>query len=427
MDGVPRPTYFRLMDTRHPALPRAQLLINQRRFRLAEEELRRGLADEPENAMMHAQLALCMVEEPARAAQALAAAKAAVAYAPNDATMWHALARVAERCGKVNEAELAAATALSLAPRTTLLLLNGAALLLERGWYRAALRLAERALEIAPNDANALMTAGALRSRMGLHNRARADFDRALALEPDDKAVQANAGWAALRRGDAEAAVRHFRTSLRLDPEEPRSQRGLREAMRARNPAYGFYLRLSLGLQRLPAFFKWVAVAFSFMILFAVSLDVLPPLPLLALQVTVLTLTVLIWTAPPLADLLLLRSAEGRQALDPMRKASAVGTAALLAVAAALGVAHQLRPSGAVALAAILAVQFTIPLSTAPRTRPGRQRMVFGAIVGLLAVFAIISLFRFAQRQDDAVLWLMASAAGLLYADVLAEYLPGRR
>ncbi|HEY0025866.1 MAG TPA: hypothetical protein VGB24_23455 [Longimicrobium sp.] len=415
------------MHTRHPALDRAQLLINHRRFQLAEDELRRGLGDEPENAMMHAQVALCMVEDPARAAQALEAAKTAVAYAPNDATVWHALARVAERCGKVNEAEHAAAMALSRAPRTAVLLLNGAQLLLARGWYRAALGLAERALEIAPNDANALMTAGALRSRMGLHNQARANFERALALEPDDKAVQANAGWAALRRGDAEAAVRHFRTSLRLDPEEAKSQRGLLEALRARNPAYGFYLRLSLGLKRFPAFLKWVVVAFSFLFLFAVSLGFFPPRPLLALQVTGLTLTVLIWTAPPLADLLLLRSAEGRQVLDPVRKAAAVGTAALLAVAAALGVAHQLRPSGAVALAAILAVQFTIPLSTAPRTRPGRQRAVFGALVGLLAVFAIISLFRFAQRQDDAVLWLMASAAGLLYADVLAEYLPGRR
>ncbi len=48
MDGVPRPTYLRLMDTTHPALARAQLLINHRRFRLAEEELRRGLAEETE-------------------------------------------------------------------------------------------------------------------------------------------------------------------------------------------------------------------------------------------------------------------------------------------------------------------------------------------------------------------------------------------
>ena len=56
------------------------------------------------------------------------------------------------------------------------------------------------------------------------------------------------------------------------------------------------------------------------MILFAVSLGVLPPRPLLVLQATVITLTVLIWTAPPLADLLLLRTEEG---LDPVRKASA--------------------------------------------------------------------------------------------------------
>lgn len=427
MDGAPRPTYLRPMHSTHPALDRAQLLINGRRFRLAEEELRRGLADEPENAMMHAQLALCMVEDPARRKEALDMARLATAYDPGNATMWYALSRVADRVGEVREAESAAATALSLAPDAPVVLLEAARLLMEDQRFRAAMTLVERALAIDPDDEAAQMLAGAVRSRQGMHARARAHFDRALELSPEDHAVQGNAGWAALRRGDAEAAVRHFRTSLRLDPEGAKSQRGLREAMRARNPAYGFYFRLSLALQRFPAFFKWVVVAFSFLGLFAVSLDVLAPRPLLALQVTVLTLTVLIWTAPPLADLLLLRSAEGRQALDLMRKASAVGTAALLAVAAALGVAHQLRPSGAVALAAILAVQFTIPLSTAPRTRPGRQRAVFAAVVGLLAVFAIIAMVRFAQRQDDAVLWLMASAAGLLYADVLAEYLPGRR
>jgi drug/metabolite transporter (DMT)-like permease len=163
------------------------------------------------------------------------------------------------------------------------------------------------------------------------------------------------------------------------------------------------------------------------MLLAYVSFGDVRPRPLLVLQATVISLTVLIWTAPPLADLLLLRTAEGRQALDPLRKAAAVGTAALLAVACASGVALQQGGSGAAALAGVLAVMFTIPLSTAPRTRPGRQRAVFGAVVGVLVAFAIIAVVRFAQRQDDAVLWLMASAAGLVYTDLLAEHLPGRR
>ena len=44
----------------NPHLQRASLLLEQSRFDLAEKEIRRALASDPDNAMSHALLGLCL-------------------------------------------------------------------------------------------------------------------------------------------------------------------------------------------------------------------------------------------------------------------------------------------------------------------------------------------------------------------------------
>uniref|UniRef100_UPI003F878092 tetratricopeptide repeat protein n=1 Tax=Actinosynnema sp. TaxID=1872144 RepID=UPI003F878092 len=207
-------------DSTHPGLARAQALLDIRRYALAERELRRALGDEPENATLHAYLALCLAEDPARAGEAMEEALWATAHDPVLPMGWYVLSLVQARQRQPFEAEKTARIALGLAPELPPLLLHLARLMMARERYRDGLEFAERALAVTPHDADALMTAGSLRSLMGRHAEAKADFDRALTLAPDDHAVQANAGWAALRRGDQGAALHHFRASLRREPGE---------------------------------------------------------------------------------------------------------------------------------------------------------------------------------------------------------------
>ena len=299
-------------DSTHHALARAQLLMEQRRFRMAEDELRNALRDEPESAVLHAYLALCMAEDPARRKEAMEEAMWATAYDPVLPTGWYVLSLLQSRQGLPLEAEKTARIALALAPELPPLLLHLAQLMMDRERYRDGLEFAERALAVAPDDPQALMTAGALRSRLGRHAEADADFAAALARAPDDHAVQANAGWAALRRGDAAAALRHFRASLQREPGEPSPQRGLVEALRARNPLYRAFIRVALRLFWISPLLKWVAIAVAVSaVAYAFALD-LPRPVVLALQAAINAAAVFTWTARPLADQLMLADPAGR-------------------------------------------------------------------------------------------------------------------
>lgn len=414
-------------DSAHPALARAQLLMERRRYRMAEDELRQALRDEPESAPLHACLALCMAEDPARAREAMKEALWATAYDPVLPTGWYVVSLLEKRRGMPLEAEKTARIALGLAPELPPLLLHLAQLMMDRERYRDGLEFAERALAIAPDDPQALMTAGSLRSRMGRHAEAEADFSAALARAPDDHAVQANAGWAALRRGDPAAAFRHFRASLQREPGEPGTQRGLLEALRARNPVYRAFMRLALRLFWISPILKWVAIAVAVSaVAYAFALD-LPRPVVLGVQAAIIATAVFTWTARPLADLLMLSDPAGRAFLDPAQKVAAVGVPALLAAALALGMAWAVDAPRGTGMAAIFALLFTIPLAAGPRTPPGRWRLVLAGYTLLLAVPATLAVLHHSLRTDHASTWFGLTIGGLCMTDVIAELAPRPR
>lgn len=414
-------------DSTHPALARAQLLMEQRRYRMAEDELRRALRDEPESAVLHAYLALCLDEDPARRNEAMEEAMWATAYGPVLPTGWYVLSLLQSRRGMVFEAEKTGRIALGLAPELPPLLVHMAGLMMDRERYRDGLEFAERALAVAPDDPQALMTAGSLRSRMGRHAEAEADFARALARAPDDHAVQANAGWAALRRGDDAAALRHFRASLQREPGEPGTQRGLVEALRARNPLYRAFMRVALRLFWVSPILKWVAIAVAVSAVpYAFVLD-LPRPVVLAVQASIIAAAVSTWTARPLADLLMLSDPAGRAFLDPAQKVAAVGVPALLAAALALGLAWAVGAPRGTGMAAIFALLFTIPLTAGPRMAPGRWRLVLAGYTLLLTIPALLAVLHHSLRTDHASTWFGLAIGGLCMTDVIAELAPPAR
>lgn len=414
-------------DSTHPALERAKLLMAQRRFRMAEDELHNALHDEPESAVLHAYLALCMAEDPARGREAMEEAMWATAYDPVLPTGWYVLSMLQSRQGLPFEAEKTARLALGLAPELPALLLHLATLMMARERYRDGLEFAERALAVTPRDPAALMTAGALRSRLGQHAEAEEDFALALARAPDDHAVQGNAGWAALRRGDAAAAMRHFRASLQREPGEKSAQRGLLEALRARNPVYRGFLRVALRMYWFPSFFKFVVMAVAITLLAYVSTFDMPPWLLLSLQAGVISTAVFTWTARPLADLLMLADEAGRAVLDGAQKVAAVGVAALLTVAAALGMAWVLDAPRGTGLAAIFAVLFTIPFTAAPRLPPGRWRGVLAVWTAVTAYFAVMAVLHHARGTGDPGAWVGITGGGLAGMDIFSELMSEKR
>lgn len=416
-----------MTEPTHPALARAQLLMERRRFGLAEEELRRGLRDEPENAGMHAYLALCLGEDPARGLEAMDTAIRATVYEPNAPFSWYALSVVASRHGTARHAESAGRAALALAPATPELLAHMAELMANGERLREGLEFAEQALAVAPDEARVLTTAGTVRSRLGRHAQAKADFARALARAPESEPAHTQAGWAALRRRDSEAAIEHFRTSLGLDPEHRRARHGLLEAHRARShPGYRVFLPVALRFHWIGPQVKWVAVAFAILLAgWAVTIE--SPLVRLPVQAAVIAAAVFTWTAHPLADLALLRDPAGRALLDRTARVVAVAVSALLCAAAVLGIAWAAGAPRGTGMAAILAVLLTVPVTAIPRAAPGWPRAVQALYAVLLVIPATLAVLHQAGRTPDAGTWFGIAAGGLAFSDFIAEFLPRRR
>ncbi|HEX8696435.1 MAG TPA: tetratricopeptide repeat protein [Longimicrobium sp.] len=413
----------------HPALARAKLLMERGRWAMAAGELRRALHDEPDDALLHAYLALCLVEDPARLDEAQEEALWSTAKDPLQPLAWYAASYVAARRGNGPMAEDAARVALSLSAESTPLLAHMASLMLAQGRVKAALETAGHGLAVDPDHVGCLLAAGTALSRKGRHDEAQAALARALEREPEDAGVHARVGWALLRRGDAAGAVRHFRESLRLDPTREEERGGLMEALKARNPVYRALLRAWLRLPWVPPSLKWLAVVAGMLAVIGIlmlEMEGLPTWIALPLEVAVVAAVLLTWTAGPLFDLLLFGDPLGRHALTPTQRAGAVAMAATLLAAAAVAVAALATGEGLFGFTAALLALYTVPIAATLRARPGRARALTAAYTLLLVVPAAMFVTLQARGAGDPAVWFGIACGGMAFSDLVSDQFSGR-
>lgn len=414
----------------HPGLERARLLMDHRRPEMAAEELRRALRDQPEDAVLHAYLALCLAENPATLAEAGQKALWATAYDPASPVAWFALAAVERVRGRGREAEQALRIALGLNPEAPGLFAELASLLLAQDRPRAALEEADRGLALNPDHVGCLTVRGGALARLGRHDAAGEAYAGALSLSPENPAVHGGAGWALLRRGDAAGAMERFREALRLDPAAGRAQDGLMEALRARNPVYRALLRASFRIPDLGTGARVLAVIFGVALVCVLEIvryeADLPFLLVLPLEVAVVALVFLSWTARSLSDLLLFSDPLARQTLSRAQRIGAVGTAASLLAGIVLGLLAQAGAGDGLGFAAVVAALYTIPIGAALRAGPGRPRALMTAYLLLVPAPAAMFLAQQARGAEDAATWFGVTICALVMSDALSDVLSGR-
>ncbi|HEX8696437.1 MAG TPA: tetratricopeptide repeat protein [Longimicrobium sp.] len=228
---------------------RAQLLLDRRRPREAEAELRRALGERPGDAEGHALLALALQRQE-RPDEALREARRAVGLDPEWGYPRFVLATLLVERGSARAAEPEAREAVRLAPNDPACWWVLAAALLARDRARDALEAAEHGLEIDPDDRDCLEARARALLALGDHEGAGETVRSALELEPEAAALHSLEGLRLLEEGRAAEAVASFREALRLDASDERARDGLLEALRARNPLYRAVLRAVLWLIR---------------------------------------------------------------------------------------------------------------------------------------------------------------------------------
>jgi tetratricopeptide (TPR) repeat protein len=409
----------------NPALQRALLLYQQSRFDLAENELRRALADDPDEGYAHALLALCLAERE-QFPEASEEAQRAVHLGPDDPFAHYATAKVWYDRNHLDAAADAIAESIRLDPADADHHSLLAAVRFDQKRWQDALDSAEQGLQTDPEHVGCTNLRAMALVKLGRKAEAGATIETALARNPENSVTHANQGWTLIERGDYGKALEHFRESLRLDPANEWARQGIIEALKAKNVVYALVLRYFLWMSRLSSGVQWgiiLAGYFGNRILGSIA-EKSPELApwIWPVRIVYLAFVFLTWCADPLFNLLLRLNRFGRLVLSPEQiLASNLVGACVLASALSLAGCLMTSFEGPLVLGMLLAF-LVIPVSSTFKAQKGWPRTTLAVFSVVLAAAGLGMLIFGALSEVDANLRRLWRAAG---AVCLSLYLLG--
>ncbi|PYU48927.1 MAG: hypothetical protein DMG48_18355 [Acidobacteria bacterium] len=195
-------------------LAEAQRDIDKSNFKSAIAPLQKVIADQPEFAYAHFQLAY----------------------------VYTALKRT-------DEARAEYARTIAIDPKMSEAYLNLGILLLDKQENAAAVAPLRKAVDLLPAQSHPRYLLAVALDRSGDHAGAAEAFEALLHLDPNDVTAINYLGWAALRNGKPAQAEAKFRRGVEIQPKEPEERKGLAESLDAQKKpeaaaAYRDYLEL---------------------------------------------------------------------------------------------------------------------------------------------------------------------------------------
>ncbi|MDB5106387.1 MAG: Tetratricopeptide 1 repeat-containing protein [Fibrobacteres bacterium] len=371
-------------------IERAQLLISQSRFDMAEKELRAALAETDGDYRAHSLLAYCLIRL-GRLPEALAESGAAVSKDPGAPYPYYIRALALMESGKREEAMAAIREAIRLDPSEADYFALLAGIHLDGKKWDQALKSAESALLLDAEHVQAANVRAVALMRLDRGAEAGETLDSALAREPESPITHANMGWTLLERRDHKKALEHFREALRLDPEQEWAREGIVESMKARNGFYRLMLQYFFFMSKLPAKGQWAVVIIALIgtRLLRATAHAYPPFEPAALVIGAMYVLFMAatWLARPLFDLVLRLDRFGRLCLsrDQIKGSDWLGltllvAAAFLALSFAMGY-------GVLLGAAIGSLALCVPVAGIYQTpNPQRRRFRAAYSIGLAAL-----------------------------------------
>lgn len=396
------------MTTAHLIL-RAQMLMQQGKHALAEEQLRLSLAQDSGDATAHALLALCLSDRKAWDA-ATDEARQAIVAAPDNAFTHYALAQVMRSRNRMIEARHAINEALRLEPTDADYFAVLAGIEAAEQLWHACLKAAETGLAHDAEHAHCSNFRAIALTKLGRRDEAGQTIQEELRRNPENAFSHANEGWRQLHARQPVQAMEHFREALRLEPNFEWARQGIIEAMKARFFIYRWMLSFFLWIGRFPPKVQlalMIGIPVGQRVLQSV-LDSVPALKPLSLPLIIgyLTFVWMTWCSSALFELVLMTSRFGRLALNRSEKIRA----SLVGACVAGGVA-------------MMGISFWLSVR-----RPGFWEIaVYSAVLlpGLAIPVIMATLARNRQHRRLAVAWTAAVACVCIWANVkMLQYIP---
>ncbi|WP_373650876.1 MULTISPECIES: tetratricopeptide repeat protein [unclassified Schlesneria] len=392
-------------------ISRAQLLYQQHRYSLAEDELRLALAEGTDAPTAHALLALCLYMQD-KLDEAITEAEAAIGEAPQEALGFYALAAIQRHRRRWKEARTAIEEAIHLEPWDADHF--GILASIEAGQYRwtQALEAAEQGLECDPDHVNCNNMRAVALVNLGRKDEAGQSIDATLSRNPEDAVTHANQGWTKLHQGLPADAATHFREALRLEPNLEWARLGMVEAMKGRFFLYGWLLKFFLWMTRFPPNVRFALVLGMVFGQFALTslmrmAPMLEPLagPISLVYVLFVWMT---WTAPSLFNLVLQTDSFGRLILSPSERLESMLIGACLVMGllvASVSFLYDLAIAPVFWKTGLLYLGLMLPLSATFRQSPEHRTLfaVYTLGVAICILMATYTTWDFANRINPVL------------------------
>ena len=378
-------------------LNRAQLLMQQQRFELAEEQLHLALMEGEDASIAHALLALCLLERD-QFDRATEEAEQAIHASPDEALGFYALASIQQKRRHFTEARATIAEAIRLEPWNAMHFYVLAEIETQTYQWTQALAAAEQGLACDPENSGCNNLRAIALVKLGRNAEAGQSIDVMLSRNPDDAVTHANQGWTLLHQRQPQEAMKHFREALRLEPNLEWARLGIIEAMKARFFVYRWLLTWLLWLSKFPPNVQlglMLGLVFGRSVL-ASLLQMVPILKPLELPLTVFYILFvwMNWTASSLFNLILRLDSFGRLVLNDKEKLESTLVAICLGACLLIGSSSLLVDRRLVFIpwqVSLLYLGLMIPLVSVIH-QPLNLRKIFGGYaVGLSIVILIAS------------------------------------
>jgi len=368
----------------HAALKKARLLMQQGRFKMAEQELRQTLGLYRSNAATRAMLSTCLLRQNL-ISEALHEAKSAIRMEPTNPNHYYVLSLIYLEQERYDKADRTIRMSLNhYAAHPDYLYVLGSIFFQQTEWEKA-LKICDMSLNIDAEHIDSLNLRARVLNRIGEHEASNQTFILAFRSDPENPVTHANKGWAALEQKQYGAAREHFEFALGFNPELEFARSGLVESLKTKYSLYRWMMHANYWANTCIDAIKIILI--TGLVLVASHIPYLSPV--------YLSVLLFMWFPDVIFNAYLQKDARTRQILSKRERLTSQVFGAIFMVGMLSLASFCITKQNILFSIGVVGLGMLFPLVSTLRTWTDyyARRIAFTVISGLLGLLAICSNF----------------------------------
>jgi len=350
-------------------LDRANLLLQQKRYKDAETHIRQVLEQDPENDYALSLLARCYFDSK-QYDKGIEAIQQGIAIGPNESFYFYLLAFGYYQKNNAAASIQNLTKAIELNPYIAEYFGLLAFVLIEQRRFEEGLQKANEGLALEADNLTCLNARSTALNKLKRTDDAIDTMNTALSHDPDNEVTHSTIGWNLLERGRHKDAQKHFMEALRINPNFSSARSGLKESLKSKLVLYRWLLQYSFWVHNKGRNFQ-VAVPIILYITFRVLISISEANKgtesiAWILGGIYIFIVVTSWTIGSIANFVLLFHPLGKHSLSNTEKWSAINSVSALVIGIAVmllsGFASGTDYEGGAFLAGIICLSLALPL-----------------------------------------------------------------